>query len=234
MAGKLNPRYFGALNEPISPIIESSGGQRILMSKGYDRYLLSQWAAKLDLLLAHYQIEPKDRGCWRELAFRLALENVPGMRVIDQPVRRKGAPRKQNFSRDHQLVELIEKINHERKRGINDAIRTAQKRHQLTGNARSIRRRYYEAKKRLDKRDEIKNHSLPKVHQLTGIYPSLTTRGRSKVAVKLIREKDIVRFREFGLPIPDHLIEQIKSDANRALAMQFALLKSGTKQKQNT
>jgi hypothetical protein len=128
-------------------------------------------------LLAHYEIEPEEPECWREVAFRLALDHVPGMRVIDQPGRGKGAPRKLHVSRDGKLVDLIEKIKRERKKGIRDAIRIAQKRKQLQGNARGIERRYYESKQRLGQLDDLRRRPLPVTQELAAIYPSLTTRG---------------------------------------------------------
>jgi hypothetical protein len=165
MAGNRNSRYSGALNQPINPVIS-----QFVVFKGFEFYIVLQWSKKLDLLMAHYKIEPKEPQCWRELAFHLALDHVPGMRVIDQPGRRKGAPRKRNLSHENAFIELIQTINRARKKGIRDAIRVVQKRQLLKGNVRSLERRYYDSKKRLRR---INDRPLPIVHQLAAMNPSL-------------------------------------------------------------
>jgi hypothetical protein len=214
MAGKRKPRYSGALNQPISPIIKG-----LLISRGFERYVLSQWSAKLNLLLAHYEIEPKEPECWRELAFRLALDNVTGMRVIDRPGQANGRPRKRDVSRDREFVEVIDRIEHERRKGTKDAIRVAKQREQLKGNARGLERRYYETKQSLGQLDDLRRRPLPVIHDVTAIYPSLTTReDRAGTEV-------MVRFLEVGRNIPDRFCEQIKSDREKAIKMQSRLLK---------
>lgn len=45
------------------------------------------------LLLEHYEIAPTDPLCWLKLAWRLAIDNVPGFRVSENP-RGRGRPRK--------------------------------------------------------------------------------------------------------------------------------------------
>jgi hypothetical protein len=214
MAGKRKPRYSGALNEPISPIIKG-----LLISRGFERYVLSQWSAKLNLLLAHYEIESKEPERWRALAFRLALDNVRGMRVIDRPGHATGRPRKRDVSRNREFVEVIDRIEHERGKGIKDAIRVAKKREQLKGNARGLERRYYESKQSQRHLDDLRRRPLPVIHDVTAIYPSLTTREDRAGT------EDMVRFLQVGRDIPDRFCDQIKSDIEKATTMQSRLLK---------
>jgi len=189
--------YSGALIQPIVPAID---GLLLLSPKAViDRYIIGQWSAKLDLLLMHYGIRSKEVERWRKLAFCLALDHVPGMRVIYKPGKRKGAPRKWGGSRDIKLVELIEQIRRERGKGIKDAIRIAQKRKHMEGNARGLERRYYEAKRRLRPLEELRRRPLPVVHELASMR-ALTTpmTGLGKKANTKHLEQQL-RFRVIGV-----------------------------------
>jgi len=209
-------RYSDALNQPISPMFNG-----ILISRGFDRYILAQWSKKLILLLKHYEIEHKEPQCWRELAFFLALDHVRGMRVIDEPSLGKGAPRKRTFRRDREIVEVIDQIKGERGRGAIDAIRISLKRGRLKGSVRGLERRYYEAKQSVHRLDEFMRGPPPMIRELSEIYPSLTT-GVHRDAVS----NDILRFSQAGRTRPpEKILRQIKEDVKRALKMQIAVLK---------
>jgi hypothetical protein len=156
-------RYSGTLNKPIvRPIGLLYGRDAIFLS----RYLDSEWSSKFDLLMTHYGIGTQDPERWRLLAFNLALDHVPGMRVgRERP--RKGAPRKWDVPRCRAYVALIDKIERERGQGIRDAIRSAKKRNLIkTGTLRVLENRYHDSKKRVRLADELAARPSPTLSEL--------------------------------------------------------------------
>jgi hypothetical protein len=80
---------------------------------------------KLELLLEHYMIPAlSDAKRWRALAYALACDFVPGMQVLKRAPRKRGRPPiwKKSSIAGH-LVEVVESIKLERKKGIPDAVR---------------------------------------------------------------------------------------------------------------
>jgi hypothetical protein len=141
MSGRSKTHYSGALNQPIvlplgllyrptSPI----GARGILRTR----------LIKLLLLLDHYNIKSNDPACWLKLAFLLAQDHVPGMRVVENAPQR-GAPRKpRDVSGAQENVRIINEIKRQRGQGVMDAIRIAVRRKQLKGSPDSLEARYYE------------------------------------------------------------------------------------------
>jgi hypothetical protein len=159
MSGRSKTHYSGALNQPIvlplgllyrptSPI----GAQGILRTR----------LIKLLLLLDHYNIKPNDPACWLKLAFLLAQDHVPGMKVVENASRGRGAPLKPlDVSGTRENVRIIDEINRERGKGVMDAIRIALRRKQLKGSPDSLETRYYENKDLLRRVEELERR-LPK------------------------------------------------------------------------
>ena len=141
MSGRSKTHYSGALNQPIVlPLGLLYRPTSPIGAKGILRTRL----IKLLLLLDHYNIKPNDPACWLKLAFLLAQDHVPGMRVVENAPQR-GAPLKpRDVSGARENVRIIDEIDHERKKGIPDAIRIALKRKQLKGSVGSLEARYYE------------------------------------------------------------------------------------------
>ena len=141
MSGRSKTHYSGALNQaivlphgllyrPTSPI----GAKGILRAR----------LIKLLLLLDHYNIKPNDPACWLKLAFLLAHDHVPGMRVVENAPQR-GAPLKpRDVSGAQENVRIIDEIKRQRGQGVMDAIRIAVRRKQLKGSPDSLEARYYE------------------------------------------------------------------------------------------
>jgi hypothetical protein len=141
MSGRSKTHYSGALNQPIvlplgllyrptSPI----GARGILRTR----------LIKLLLLLDHYNIKSNDPACWLKLAFLLAQDHVPGMRVVENAPQR-GAPLKpRDVSGAQENVRIINEIKRQRGQGVMDAIRIAVRRKQLKGSPDSLEARYYE------------------------------------------------------------------------------------------
>jgi hypothetical protein len=142
VSGKTKTHYSGALNQPIVRPLGLWGKQ----------LLIREVEAKFNLLFRHYGIELSDRSRLQRLAICLALDHLPGMKVVDEQAR-KGAPQKWNVLQAKEFVELIDKIKNERGKGVEDAIRTAKKRGKLSGDTRALSNRY-----RLSKR-QIKEHA---------------------------------------------------------------------------
>ena len=159
MSGTSKTHYSGALNQPIVPPLgllyrptSPIGAKEILRTR----------LIKLLFLLDHYNIKPNDPACWLKLAFLLAQDHVPGMKVVETTSRGRGAPLKPlDVSGARENVRIIDEIDHERKKGIPDAIRIALKRKQLKGSVGSLEARYYEKKKLLRRVEELERR-LPK------------------------------------------------------------------------
>lgn len=196
MAGKRKPRYSGALNQPITPIFNGL----LLPKEVFGTHVLSQRNQKLNLLLVHYNIDPKESGRWQKLAFCLAVEHVPGMRVTHEPGRGRGRPSEWNITRDREFVAMIDEIKRDRNHGIRDAIRMAKKRMQLIGRVEGLERRYRESRKRLqrlhEKIDEFKRRRLSVTHKLADVYDLPLLMARRPRAHPV--EKKILRFRIVG------------------------------------
>jgi len=154
MSGRSKTHYSGALNHPIVlPLGLLYRPTSPIGAKGILRARL----IKLLLLLDHYNIKPNDPACWLKLAFLLAQDHVPGMKVVENASRGRGAPlRPRDVSGARENLRIIDEINRERgKKGVRDAIRIALKRKQLKGSAKSLEARYYEHKKLLRRAEEL-------------------------------------------------------------------------------
>jgi cell division protein FtsI/penicillin-binding protein 2 len=111
---------------------------------------------KLELLLEHYNINglPEAKR-WKVLACALAFDLVPGMHVLKRAPSKPGRPPTigwRKFGSAKRLVEVIESIKLERKKGNLDAARIAIQRHPKTWpgiTPQSLVSRYYEARKLL-------------------------------------------------------------------------------------
>ena len=143
MSGRSKTHYSGALNRPIVlPLGLLYRPTSPIGAKGILRARL----IKLLLLLDHYNIKPNDPACWLKLAFLLAHDHVPGMRVVENALQR-GAPLKpRDVSGALENVRIIDDIKLKRGKGVMDAIRIALQRKLLTGSKDSLEARYYENK----------------------------------------------------------------------------------------
>ena len=158
MSGRSKTHYSGALNQPIVlPLgllyhpTSPTGANEILRTR----------LVKLLFLLDHYNIKPNDPACWLKLAFLLAQDHVPGMKVVENTSRGRGAPLKPlDVSGARENVRIIDEIDHERKKGIPDAIRIALKRKQLKGSVGSLEARYCKKKKLLRRVEELERRLL--------------------------------------------------------------------------
>ena len=142
MSGRSKTHYSGALNQPIVlPLGLLYRPTSPIGAKGILRTRL----IKLLLLLDHYNIKPNDPACWLKLAFLLAQDHVPGMKVVENASRGRGAPLKPfDVSGAQENVRIIDEIKRQRGQGVMDAIRIAVQRKQLKGPPDSLEARYYE------------------------------------------------------------------------------------------
>jgi hypothetical protein len=158
VSGKTKTRYSGPLNQPIVlPLGMLYGPTSPKRAKGILRARL----IKLLLLLEHYDIKQNDPARWEKLAFLLALDHVPGMKVVEYAPQR-GAPLKpHDISWVRENVRIIDDIKLKRGKGVMDAIRNALHHKLLTGSKDSLEARYYENKKLLRRVEELERR-LPK------------------------------------------------------------------------
>jgi hypothetical protein len=158
MSGRSKTHYSGALNQPIVlPLGLLYRPTSPIGAKGILRTRL----IKLLLLLDHYNIKPNDPACWLKLAFLLAQDHVPGMKVVENAPQR-GAPLKpRDVSGALENVRIIDDIKLKRGKGVMDAIRIALQRKLLTGSKDSLEARYYENKDLLRRVEELERR-LPK------------------------------------------------------------------------
>jgi hypothetical protein len=171
VSAKRKLRYSGALSQPI---VRPPGLLYGPSSPTGARFAVRAQLLKLLQLLEHYNIKPDESACWLKLAFLLALDHVPGMLVVENAPRGRGAPRKpldvsgarESMAREN--VRIIDEINRERGKGFRDAIRIALKRKQLRGSAKLLKgsaksweARYYENKDLLLRVEELERR-LPK------------------------------------------------------------------------
>jgi len=159
MSGTSKTHYSGALNQPIVlPLGLLYRPTSPIGAKGILRTRL----IKLLLLLDHYNIKPNDPACWLKLAFLLAQDHVPGMKVVENTSRGRGAPLKPlDVSGARENVRIIDEIKRERGKGVMDAIRIALQRKLLKGLPDSLEARYYENKDLLRRVEELERR-LPK------------------------------------------------------------------------
>ena len=115
MSGRSKTHYSGALNQPIVlPLGLLYRPTSPIGAKGILRARL----IKLLLLLDHYNIKPNDPACWLKLAFLLAHDHVPGMRVVEN-ARQRGAPLKPpDVSGARENVRIIDDIKLKRGKGL--------------------------------------------------------------------------------------------------------------------
>jgi hypothetical protein len=108
---------------------------------------------KFDLLFEHYDLQRDNPNGWISLAYRLAADFIPGMRIQVGKPPTAGRPKKWRGAESLKLVSVVQTINRERRRGVQDAIRTAKKRFPDLWNEydeATLKTRYYEALKRPD------------------------------------------------------------------------------------
>jgi len=67
-AGKRNPRYSGALNQPIV-----RWGLQFVTAEPNDQRLIREFLEKIPLLLDYYEIRPDDPDRWRTPSFWLSI-----------------------------------------------------------------------------------------------------------------------------------------------------------------
>ena len=159
MSGRSKTHYSGALNQPI--VLLPGLLYRPTSPRGA-KVVLRARLIKLLTLLDHYNIKPNDPACWLKLAFLLAQDHVPGMKVVENASRGRGAPLKPlDVSGAQENVRIIDDIKLKRGRGVMDAIQNALHHKLLTGSKDSLEARYYENKKLLRRVEELERR-LPK------------------------------------------------------------------------
>jgi hypothetical protein len=114
-------QYKGPLARPIYE--EPVAGLLALPWRPGVKRVADQQAEKLLLLCDFYQIDRSDPQKWFLLAATLALNHVPGMRVISKPKRRRGRPPIWIAGRYNDLLRDVEDIRSKHDIDISTAIK---------------------------------------------------------------------------------------------------------------
>jgi hypothetical protein len=159
MAKRASPAFPQSLNEPIVkplmfPIGDVPGTSQEERDNAYRQRLDELRLEKLVELLEYYEIKPPEKYAWYRLAYCLACDFVPGMKVLDRLPRSRGRPRqKWGLELAHRFYDEIEEIRAERaKISVERAIKIARDRKPADWGkytAKALETRYYELKKRL-------------------------------------------------------------------------------------
>lgn len=110
---------------------------------------------KLKLLIEEYLISETAESPWRECLYRLALDCVPGMQVVEIAPNKVGRPPKWDGAPGDILRRMVPRIQNERNRGTRDAIRILMRRFPRTFagyDERQLEARYYELCKKTSSR----------------------------------------------------------------------------------
>lgn len=170
------PKFSGALNEPIVrtdrlvlglQVYGKPESEREEIFKAEADRIAREKGEKLLLLFEHYGI-PKAAAClpvaYIYLAFHLALDCVPGMRVVEGPRRKRGAPGRWKGVDGAILILDVKEIIAERQNGIADAIRILLLRKPELAkefDAPTLETRYYEALKEPTVKDWLNKSRAP-------------------------------------------------------------------------
>jgi len=151
MANRVKPKYPGILNKPIvlapppggllTPLTHEDWAQ-------YEKSIIDQHLRRRVALFAHYGITPDAPNCWRDLALRLAKDNVPGFRVQHRGrgrIKRPGGP----FADLHLCMDIL-RLSGARKFSVQRACELLSKRETYKGSkAGTLRRRFHAADSRV-------------------------------------------------------------------------------------
>jgi hypothetical protein len=143
---------------------------------------------KLFLLLDHFQIPRASYLRWFHLAFHLARQHVPGMKIVSGPNPRRGPKGKWRETQlDSELIVAVTAVKLARRRGAADAIRILRKREpNVWGrfDEGSLRTRYYEALRPMKpyRRGSL-IESLAAFYDKTDAYTGMTTAARVRVSL---------------------------------------------------
>jgi hypothetical protein len=130
-------------------MLRGSPKEQDRLSRDEDSRLVEEQFRKLFLLFDHFGIPRTSHLRWFHLAFHLARQHVPGMKIVTGTNQRRGPKGKWRERRlDSELIVAVTAVERERGRGAADAIRILRKRvPNLWGRFEesSLRTRYYEA-----------------------------------------------------------------------------------------
>src|SRR5262249_45068565 len=108
------PKYTGALAQPIYVDLDQLNDEDQLKEVWH-----TQTAENMLLLFKHYKIDPSHEQSWEKLAFQLAFDHVPGLRLALRPKRR---PRTWKAGLGVDLVRAVEDVKSRTGKGTEAAI----------------------------------------------------------------------------------------------------------------
>jgi hypothetical protein len=114
-------------HRPVARLLEcNASDEEVAELKRLEEERISQITWKrLNLLLDHYNIDTNSPRKWFALSLWLAQDHVRGMQVVEEPVKKKGAPRKTKEYAE--LFLTINSILAKKKIKISEAIRVMMK-----------------------------------------------------------------------------------------------------------
>ncbi len=141
------PQFTGDLGrrDPLPKVL------RFQTSANWGHPVLHEHRTKVDLVFAHYELDPKKRE-WEKLAWNLLYDFVPGFQHFK---RSPGPPRKWTPSAEAKLIADVERIRDERHVSVGQACKVLARqddyaRFGVGGNRpnwRTLQQRYAKAKK---------------------------------------------------------------------------------------
>ena len=120
------PKFSGLLAEPIYQPF-SRGILAIPSEEERQKQIFEKQIDKLFLLLEHYKIDQHGEHCWVKLAFRLAGDLVPGMRIVDGLRSKRGRKGTWKAGQGEDLMHDVDSLRDRTNVTINDAIERLRK-----------------------------------------------------------------------------------------------------------
>jgi hypothetical protein len=121
MARKRRAPYAGALAQPIYVDQDAPEYHRYPdFTAALNEMLQTRAAEKMLLLFKHYKIDPSDEQSWQKLAFSLAFEHVPGLKLAFRP--KPGRKPTWKTGLGDELVRAVEDVKSRTGKRTKDAI----------------------------------------------------------------------------------------------------------------
>jgi hypothetical protein len=125
--GANKPAYSEELATPIYEPVPDVDGDLSAIEAEAERRVFEQRVLKMEKLFDWYSIDPDDPDPGMVLAVKLALAHVPGMRVLQEPQKRRGRKRTWKDGLDRELLRDVDALRQTEKLNYEGAIEKLRK-----------------------------------------------------------------------------------------------------------